>query len=608
MADLTEFSPLEGLTLPGVGPIDCSGLIVVVGPNSSGKSQLLRDIQLRVSGEPRRLVVAESVDVRRLPFEPLIDALKAEGLLHTFEDEAGNSHLRPLTTYAGTGQNARQIETVQVHRWFNQPTRSGASLATRRDEYLGYFGRFLVTALFLDIRLTALNRAGMIEFLTQPPTHDLQALYLNDTARIELNSEVSASFGKAVWPDISGGNGVSLRVNDAPQLPDYKDMLSPSQMATFRTIETEGDGFKSYVATCVALLLGRRPLCIVDEPEMCLHPPQAYNLGKFIGQFGTSLAGATFVATHSSHILRGVIQTAPKLQIIRMNRVEGRFHATLVASEVLSQALTKPTVRAESVLDGIFSQAVAIVEADTDRTVYQAVWESLERERRLDLHFATVGGTGGIADTCALYRALRIPVAVVADLDVIVDDHRLRQILSALGSNRTNSLVEHATRIVDVVKRLPPTVLESDVRNDVIRAVPETLSWSSNDDVPLKATLRRIAQSLDRMRRLKSLDDALPTPVKTSIADLLTDLTQEGFFIVPVGELEDWMESKNIQSSRSNKWAWANEAAAIIRASSAEDSDVWAFVGLLGDYLDGQLLGLTTASGDAASSNATPAT
>lgn len=540
--------------------------------------------------------------------ELIIDALKSEGLLHTFEDEAGKTHLRPLTTYAGTGQNARQIETNQVHQWFKQPTRSGASLATRRDEYLGYFGRFLVTALVLDIRLTALNRASMIQFLTEPPTHDLQALYLNDKARMDLNVEVSASFGKAVWPDISGGNGVSLRVNDAPQLPEYKDMLSPSTMATFRTIETEGDGFKSYVATCVALLLGRRPLCIVDEPEMCLHPPQAYNLGKFIGQFGSSLAGATFVATHSSHILRGVIQTAPKLQIIRMNRVEGRFHATLVASEVLSQALTKPTVRAESVLDGIFSQAVAIVESDTDRTVYQAVWESLERERRLDLHFATVGGTGGIADTCALYRALRIPVAVVADLDVILDENRLRQVLAGLGSTRADALVEQATRIVEVVKRLPPTVVESDVRSALIQAVPDSLSWSSNDDVPLKATLRKIANALDRMRRLKSLDDALPEPVRELIAALLAELTREGLFIVPVGELEDWLASEGIQSSRSNKWAWANEAAAVIRTSSAKHSDVWAFMAQLGKYLDDQLLRLATLNGDVVSSNSAPAT
>ena len=607
LGNLTDFSPLEGVTVRGVGPIDCSGLIVIVGPNSSGKSQLLRDIHLRVSGEPRRLVVADSVDVRRFPYEPLVEALKSEGLIQSFEDEAGNSQLRPLTTYAGTGQSAQQIPTNQGHQWFNQPVRSAANLATRRDDFLGYFGRFLVTALFLDIRLTALNRAGMIEFLTQPPTHDLQALYLNQKAREELLEEVSKSFGKAVWPDISGGSGVSLRVSDSPELPGYKDLLLPNQMAKYRTIETEGDGFKSYVATCVALLLGRRPICIVDEPELCLHPPQAYNLGRFIGRFGSSLAGTTFVATHSSQILRGVIQTAPKLQILRMTRVDGQFRAHLVSSEVLNEALKKPTVRAESVLDGIFSQAVVIVEADSDRTVYQAAWETLDRQKRLDIHFTTVGGAGGIADTCSLYGTLRIPVAVIADLDVITDSIRLRQILAALGSQQIATVMEEANRLIAQIKLLPPTISEADVRADLMAALPDTLSWSSEDDVPLKTNLRKVAQSLDRMRRLKSLDSSLPEPLRLDINALLDSLSSDGLFIVPVGELEDWLEAHAIQASRNNKWAWANEAAALIRDIGAQTNDVWKFVSRLGVYLDDRLQFLATESATSGPASSPPA-
>ena len=53
-----DFKPLDRVALPDIGDIRCSGLIVVVGPNSSGKSQLLQDIYLRLSGEPRALVVA----------------------------------------------------------------------------------------------------------------------------------------------------------------------------------------------------------------------------------------------------------------------------------------------------------------------------------------------------------------------------------------------------------------------------------------------------------------------------------------------------------------------------------------------------------------------
>jgi len=52
-------------------------------------------------------------------------------------------------------------------------------------------------------------------------------------------------------------------------------------------------------------------------------------------------------------------------------RVGSRFSAHLVPAAVLAEAVEKPTVRAESVLDGIFAQSVVVIEADGDRLVYQ---------------------------------------------------------------------------------------------------------------------------------------------------------------------------------------------------------------------------------------------
>jgi len=589
MSTLHEFSPLESITLPSLGTIDSSGLTLIVGPNSAGKSQLLRDIALRLAGEPRQLVVAEEVRLKYLPYAELLGLLVEKGFVAEVEDDAGTKHLRPLTTYAGSGQPAQQIPLHQLQSWYST-SQGTQNTFKRRDEYVGYLGRFLVTALFLDTRLTALNQTGLIDFLSQPPQHDLQALYMNDEARQELFEEIQASFGKAVWPDISRGTGVCLRVSDEGDIPSPAERLSPRRMAEFRTIETEGDGLKSYVATCVALLLGRRPVCIVDEPELCLHPPQAYNLGRFIGRFGSSLEGETFVATHSSHILRGVIQSAPRIRIIRMTRFEGGFRAHSVSADVLQDALTKPTVRAESVLDGIFAQAVAVVEADSDRTVYQAVWETLDRETRLDLHFTTVGGVGGIADTCKLYRTLKIPIAVIADLDIVADPERVRRVLEALGHPDAGRLRDEASRVAELIRELPPTISEAETRALIIEVVPSTLSWQNGDDGEVRTRLRRIANRLDRMRRLKvPAEEPMPEELSVALATLLGKLRAAGLYVVPVGELEGWLSELGVGASRHNKWAWANEAAALVREVGRQEHDVWAFISSLGDYLDEQL-------------------
>jgi hypothetical protein len=86
-----------------------------------------------------------------------------------------------------------------------------------------------------------------------------------------------------------------------------------------------------------------------------------------------------------------------------------------------------------------------VVEADGDRLVYNTTWETLSKELMLDVHFASVGGTGGIADICKLYRTLNIPVAAIADLDLVVDLDNLGRILRALtDSDQANNLVEKA--------------------------------------------------------------------------------------------------------------------------------------------------------------------
>ena len=316
MEKLTDFKPLDRVVLSGIGELNCSGLILVVGPNSSGKTQLLHDLQMRLSGEPRLLIVAERIDVRKPEYKSFMECLQREGYVMTFIDDTGNPQIRPKTSYLGTGQGAGQIQRVQADSWNNSYAALNVSEHKGRVEFLNYFGRFLLTALFLENRLTLVKQVGGFDYETQPPQNDLHALYINEEAKRELSDETSRVFARAVWLDASRGNILCLRVSDSPTMPSAEDRLSPQTMTRFRTMENEGDGLKSYIATCIALLLGRRPVCIIDEPEMCLHPPQAYNLGPFIGRFGTSTENATFVATHSSHILRGVIQTSQSLQIV----------------------------------------------------------------------------------------------------------------------------------------------------------------------------------------------------------------------------------------------------------------------------------------------------
>jgi hypothetical protein len=589
MERLSDFKPLGHVRLPRLGDVLCSGLVVLVGPNSSGKSQLLQDICKRLVGEPRQLVVAEDIRIEKPPYEDFMRCLQSEGYFSMVEDDSGQQQLRPLTLYLGTGQAVGQIAPSQAQTWSGSFSPESLASHKRKDEFLNYFGRMLVTALFLERRLTALSPAGLIDFVNQPPQHDLHALYIDDSARERLLEEMRNSFNRAVWPDMSRGNAISLKVSDEGILPSAADRLSHKKMEAFRSIETEGDGLKSYAATCISLLLGRRPVCIIDEPEMCLHPPQAYNLGRFIGRHGASQETATFVATHSSHLLRGIIQTARQVQIVRLSRHERLFDAHLVPAHELEDALPRPTLRAEAVLDGIFAQGIIVVEADGDRLVYQAAWETIQSEFRIDVHFSTVGGTGGISDTCRLYRTLRIPIAVIADLDMLMDAERIRRVLQSLIGDPSlqDAIFGECKQISEQIRRIPPLISASELANELDSVRCSSMNWDAGEDDVVKRRLRELTTRLDRMGRLKrgGVTSYSDNQLGARISDLLQKLTAFGLFLVPVGELEEWLASHSVGESKSNKRAWANAAAQRIQKLGKQSDDVWEFVSSVVRYL-----------------------
>ena len=79
MSTLFQFNPLKSIAVPNVGRVVPKGLVLVIGPNSAGKTQLLRDIHGRMLGNARRLVVCDDIEMSRpVSLEPLLDVLFAE--------------------------------------------------------------------------------------------------------------------------------------------------------------------------------------------------------------------------------------------------------------------------------------------------------------------------------------------------------------------------------------------------------------------------------------------------------------------------------------------------------------------------------------------------
>jgi hypothetical protein len=275
------------------------------------------------------------------------------------------------------------------------------------------------------------------------------------------------------------------------------------------------------------------------------------------------------------------------MQIVRVTRIGGAFHAHFVSEADLKDSLKKPAVRGEAILDGLFAQAVAIVEADGDRLVYQTIWETLGDEKGLEIHFAPVGGTGGILDACKLYKRLHIPVVVITDLDTVTDLAKFREMATLLSDDaKAQELVRALAPIVAAITNIPPEIGVDEVKKRFAKLAVSNFDWQRDDDMSLQKLVRELANALDRVRRLKRGGlAALPLHIRHPLENVLSSAEGIGIFIVPIGELEGWLAKAGIKASKQNKWAWATEAAGIVRQMGAQSGDVWDFMRRVGLYL-----------------------
>ncbi|CUS37335.1 hypothetical protein COMA1_40003 [Candidatus Nitrospira nitrosa] len=219
MGDAFRFSPIKAVSLHGITPLTLRGLIVVVGPNSSGKTTLLREIHSAVSGVEKKLLVAQELSYRGLP--PVREFIEHFTSTNDIEEvvSSGNVyHYKKLGHQYGThvgiggGWDKNELEKLyEQHENFVQaPIREG----TKSTAYLQQMGLLECSALFIENRLMITQGTGSFDTAQGVPSNTLQALRLNDEAQERLTKEVLKVFRRGAWLDISGGASLGIKISD----------------------------------------------------------------------------------------------------------------------------------------------------------------------------------------------------------------------------------------------------------------------------------------------------------------------------------------------------------------------------------------------------------
>lgn len=273
---------LESLTFESGFTFHPGKLTVVVGPNNSGKSRLLRDVRQLCTSQTPDTVVAKGVMYTRPPtpsaleeayrIEPQFDPSANQVYLRTLDADMTGLAQTPVYGGSPAGWKAAYDQLVQglLDGW----DQHGATT------FAQYFGNYFVTRLTTESRLLVTKEGPSGDPRSGAQTL-LQAFYNAETgAEEELSALVNRAFGVRVKLDYSNLSTLCLRVGKNFADVSSDPRLARRSLGSYYKLEEQGDGMRSFVATVLSLLVGAKPVLLLDEPEAFLHPRKPPSWGR----------------------------------------------------------------------------------------------------------------------------------------------------------------------------------------------------------------------------------------------------------------------------------------------------------------------------------------
>ncbi|WP_035601262.1 AAA family ATPase [Haloferula sp. BvORR071] len=284
-----------------------AGIVVFVGPNNSGKSEALRSISGKLKNS--------AVPSRNLSSVWATTAGAEEDVLAWFEenttrriDSAGGLNYDSLGHSIHVSHIAATWQRVN-HK--DQPS------------MLSMLSSFFVAYLSTEEKLNAANPPPSILTHEEAPKHPIHVMAKDAKIAETLSKAFNEAFGSGIIVNQAAGSQVTLVIGEKEELPkvDAYDLAAVgAALSKLPRVDHQGDGMRSFMGTLLYVLVQRRFLVLIDEPEAFLHPPQARILGKLVGQ-KTPQDRQIFVATHSADFLKGLLQAAPeRVKVVRLDR------------------------------------------------------------------------------------------------------------------------------------------------------------------------------------------------------------------------------------------------------------------------------------------------
>jgi predicted ATPase len=511
----------DGTTLD-LNPDD---IVVLVGPNNSGKSASLREIEDHLRNNTPPTHVVTSVEIDKFG--------DAKNVTELIEEHSHKTYPNGSLHYSGSSYN---IQASQIDKGWTR----------NLDIVRSFFCRRLKT----ESRITDSNPASAFKVLSEAASRPIQMMYADSDVEDRLSGYFKGAFGLELIVLKAGGSEIPLLVGESVPLEEGEDRTTKAYlerlMKKASPLMEQGDGMRSFASVILEMLANRAPsMLLLDEPEAFLHPPQARLLGEFLAKERREDA-QMFIATHSPDVLVGLLNVAPEqLRVIRIQRDGSVNHVKELEKAKAKEISSDPLMKYSSVLSGIFHKRVVICEADSDCLFYQAILAhpTVNDGPQPDVLFLHASGKHRMAAMAEALRALGVPVDVIADIDLLREEAPFRGLVEVMGRKWEEVSGEWA-RVKKAIESRKPWLNAQAVQTEISKSFS---SIDPNGELPeqaissIKATLKK-ASPWEAVKAAGVA--AIPSGGCTQDMQVIRERIQpHGIWIVPVGELEGFCRS-----------------------------------------------------------------
>lgn len=427
---------IEKLAINDVS-VDPSNMVVIVGSNGTGKTRLIEELHYsitkRVNGDPTSFWKIEFV-----PGLAPNDIKKWIGHLTAHVSESTPVWSSPFTTWHNQADGINLNDTA--YQQFKDS--DGSQLLNVYGlEFIKEFVNYLQVA----------NRIGpqsiaQIGPANQKATDVPNLLYSNENISKEIESELKKLFGKKLIIAPHNFPNLELRIVDDdienPEEFNLKDRnaslrkyLEWKKKNRVVDMWMEGHGIQAFLQIMLTYCIPLNDVLLIDEPEIHLYPSIKRKFGNTLGEMSKKGQKQFICVTHDSDFLQGVFDSKCNLDVIKITK-KGKKRDVIhkffdkTTSYLASQSQTP-------FLQIPFLDAAIVVEGATDRIVYESVFFDNNFLSEVEYKFISAGGKDSIRNPIRVARDLKVPHAVILDIENLKekDNSHLIKLLGDLNAN-----------------------------------------------------------------------------------------------------------------------------------------------------------------------------